>query len=111
VHRSLPPARVLTIANGVDTERFQRGPDFDPLAVKRFCQGDVRQAVGCCRAMPVLHARRRPYDIPWPDLLLLTAFLLHPAYARRHNERLTQRMSVPGGSRARRKGDASASQT
>jgi glycosyltransferase involved in cell wall biosynthesis len=35
----LPPERVLTIANGVDTERFRRGPDFDRAAVRRKLTG------------------------------------------------------------------------
>jgi glycosyltransferase involved in cell wall biosynthesis len=35
----LPPERVLTIANGVDTERFRRGPDFDRAAVRRELTG------------------------------------------------------------------------
>jgi glycosyltransferase involved in cell wall biosynthesis len=35
----LPPDRVITIANGVDTARFQRGPEFDRAAVKRALVG------------------------------------------------------------------------
>jgi glycosyltransferase involved in cell wall biosynthesis len=31
---ALPPERVMTIANAVDTERFARGPEFDRAAVK-----------------------------------------------------------------------------
>jgi glycosyltransferase involved in cell wall biosynthesis len=35
----LPPERVLTIANGVDTAHFHRGPDFDRAAVRRSLVG------------------------------------------------------------------------
>jgi glycosyltransferase involved in cell wall biosynthesis len=35
----MPPDRVITIANGVDTARFQRGPDFDRAAVKHALVG------------------------------------------------------------------------
>ncbi len=35
----LPPDQVITIANGVDTARFQRGPEFDRAAVKRALVG------------------------------------------------------------------------
>ena len=47
-------------------------------------------------------------NIAWPDFLRWTTPLLHPTDACRHNERLTQRMSMPIRSRTRRKGDTSA---
>lgn len=37
----LPPNRVITIANGVDTDRWRRGPDFDRAAVKGRLAGGV----------------------------------------------------------------------
>jgi len=49
----LPPDRVITIANGVDTERFRRGPDFDRAAMRRaLTGGDYPLITNVARLMP-----------------------------------------------------------
>jgi glycosyltransferase involved in cell wall biosynthesis len=37
----LPPDKVITIANGVDTDHWRRGPDFDRAAVKQRLAGGI----------------------------------------------------------------------
>jgi hypothetical protein len=81
---------------------------FDVLTVKRLLNGDMRQSVGRGSAVPMFHARRRPYDIALPDLLLYTALLLHPADARRDYQDLAKRMCMPCGARARFECDTAA---
>ena len=51
-------------------------------------------------AVPVLDARRRPHDVTGTDRLAFAAFLLHPAAARGHDQHLSVRVRVPGGTRA-----------
>ena len=46
--------------------------------------------------MPMLHARRKPDHIAWPHLDRST-FALDPAEAGRDDQRLTERVGVPGG--------------
>src|SRR3954466_16054495 len=61
------------------------------LAVELFLNGYVRHGRGWRRTMPVLLAWREPDHITWPDFFNRIAFALHPAAARRDNERLTKR--------------------
>src|SRR5882672_261778 len=64
--------------------------------------------VGHGGAMPMLQTRRRPDHITWPYLPLVAIPFLHPTYARCDDQNLAGRMSVPGGSCARFKGDVAA---
>ena len=65
------------------------------LAVETFHNGDVRHGRGCRGSMPVFLTRRDPDDIPLPDFLDLTAPLLNPAGASRHDQGLAERVAVP----------------
>ena len=51
---------------------------------------------------------REPDDVARPDFLDRAALALHPAAAGRDDQRLAQRMGVPGGARAGLEGDAGA---
>lgn len=57
---------------------------------------DVRHRSRGRGAVPMLQPRRKPNDIARANLLHGTPFALHPAEARGDDERLSQRMSVPG---------------
>src|SRR5207247_5464145 len=73
---------------------------FHPLdrrAVELFLDGDVGHGGGGGRAVPVLFARRDPNHVTGADLLLRPAPSLHPAAAGRHDQRLSERVGVPGG--------------
>src|SRR5437867_13438578 len=69
---------------------------IDKLAVELFLNRDVRH--GCSRRspMPVLLAGWDPHHVTGPNLLDRSAFTLDPATARRYDERLTERVRVPG---------------
>src|SRR3989449_11475522 len=71
------------------------------LAVECFLNRDVRHGCGGRSTMPVLQSRRKPDHIAGTNLLNRTALALHPTNARSDNERLTTRMRVPRGARAR----------
>ena len=60
------------------------------------------------RAVPVLLAGREPDDVAGPDLLDRAALALRPAAAGGDDQRLAERMRVPGGARAGLEGDAGA---
>src|SRR4051794_11029802 len=77
---------------------------LDVLAVDAFLDGDVAHAVRRGRAVPVLHARRRPDHVARLDLPLLTVPFLHPASAGRDDQDLARRMAVPRRARARLEG-------
>ena len=80
-------------------------PLYD-FSVQRFLNGDMRHR-GCWRgAVPMLFTGRKPRDITWPDFLDRPAFALHPSEAKRDDQRLTERMRMPGGAGARLEGDA-----
>ena len=57
------------------------------------------------RPVPMLLAGREPHDVAGPDLLDRAALALHPAQPGCDDQRLTERMRVPGCPRARLKGD------
>ena len=59
-------------------------------------------------AVPVLLARLEPDHVARPDLLDRPALALDPAAARRHDQRLAERVGVPGRARARLEGDQGA---
>ena len=69
----------------------------DGLAVELFLNGDMRHRRGRRGAMPVLLTRRKPDHITRPDFLDRPAPALHPAAARRDDQRLAQRVRVPCG--------------
>src|SRR5207244_11386705 len=64
---------------------------FDVPAVERLLNGDMRHGVRRGGAMPMLHARRRPYDVARVDLLLRSTLFLHAARAGDHDPRLAER--------------------
>src|SRR5207244_8870370 len=74
--------------------------------VECFLNGDVRH--GRCRrsTMPMFQSWRKPNHVTGPNFFNRSALPLHPANARGDNERLTKRMGVPCGARARLKRNA-----
>src|SRR5436190_2930248 len=72
----------------------------DRLAVELLLNRDVRHRRCRRRPMPVLFASREPDDVAGTNLLDGTAPSLRASTTRRHDERLTERMRVPGRSRA-----------
>src|SRR4051794_30398759 len=69
---------------------------LDVLAVARLLDGDVGHAGRRCRAMPMPEPRRKPDDVPWPDLLDRSAVALNPTQPRGDDQGLAERMRVPG---------------
>ena len=61
--------------------------------------------------MPVLLTGWKPDDITGPDFLNWAALALRPTAAVRDNQRLTERMLVPGGARTWFKRDAGSCNT
>ena len=69
---------------------------IDRLAVELLLNGNVRhRGCGGC-AVPVLFAGGEPDDIAGPNLLDWPAVALCPAAAGRHDQRLAERVRVPG---------------
>src|SRR3954451_25243235 len=77
----------------------------DVLSIERFLNRDVRHRVCRRGAVPVLQARWKPHDVPWSHLLYGSALALNPSLFRDDDQRLAQRMRVPGSPCARFKGD------
>jgi len=77
----------------------------DWVAVERFLNRDMTH--GCCggRAMPVLLAGFERHDVARTDLLDGSVPTLHAAKARGDDQRLTERMRMPGRARAGLEGD------
>src|SRR5262249_6689959 len=73
----------------------------DRLPVELFHYGAVGHRRGRRCAVPVLDAGRTPDHITRPDFLLGLAPALRPAAPRGDDQRLPQRMGMPGGTRAR----------
>jgi hypothetical protein len=71
------------------------------LAVEAFLNGDVRHGRSGRGAVPVFLPRRKPDHVPPMNVLDRPTPALNPAEARRHVQRLAQRVGVPGGSRSR----------
>ena len=80
----------------------------DGLAVQRLLDRDVRHRRRRRRAVPVLLAGREPDHVARPDLLDRPAPALRPAEPSGHDQRLAQRMRVPGRAGAGLEGDAGA---
>src|SRR5262249_30268938 len=73
----------------------------DGLAVERFLHRDVHHASVGAGAVPVLLARRNPHGVAGADFAHRAAFRLHPTGPEDDMQRLSERMGVPGGARAR----------
>ena len=69
----------------------------DRAAVQRLLNGDMHHRAPARRAVPVLLAGLKPHDVTGPDCLDRPAPTLHPSGARRHNQRLAERVRMPGG--------------
>jgi hypothetical protein len=74
---------------------------FDRLAVQRLPNGDVRHRDRRRCAVLMLLVRRKPDHVARPDFLDRSALALRPPKARRDDQRLTERMSMPGGASTR----------
>jgi hypothetical protein len=84
---------------------------FDNFAVQRLLNSDMSHRGRRRGAVPVLFTRRKPNDITWPDFLDRAAPTLNPANAGRDDQRLTERMCMPGGAGTRLERDARATNT
>src|SRR5688572_1286402 len=73
-------------------------PD-DVLAVERFLDGDVSHRAVRRRPVPVLMPRGAPQYVANPELELRSAIDLRPADAFGDDQRLPERMPVPGDAR------------
>src|SRR5215213_3773980 len=79
----------------------------DVLAAENVGDGSMSLRGRGHRAVPVLHARRRPDHIAGLDLPLASALLLDPASPGGDDQKLPGRMGVPGGSSTGRKDNVS----
>ena len=73
---------------------------FQPVhgpAIQLFLDGDVRQGGGRRGAVPMFLAGRKPDDVAGPDFFNRPAPALCASAASGDDERLAQRMGVPGG--------------
>src|SRR5947209_6332363 len=77
----------------------------DGRAVELLLDRDMAHGRGWPRAVPVLFAGLKPHNVAGPDFLDRTAFALHPAKPRHHDQRLAERVRVPGRTRAGLEGD------
>src|SRR5271165_910616 len=66
------------------------------FAVGRLCNGDVGHSVGRSCAVPMLFIGREPDDVARTDFLDRAALALHPAEPEGDEQRLTERVRVPG---------------
>jgi hypothetical protein len=57
------------------------------------------------RTMPMLQTRRKPDDVPWPDLLDGPALALNPPETGGDDQNLAARIAVPRGSGTRFEGN------
>jgi Tripartite tricarboxylate transporter family receptor len=80
----------------------------DRRAVQLFLDRDVTHGGGGGRAMPVPLARPEPDHVAGANLLQRPALALRPATTCGDDQRLAERMRVPGGARAGLKGDEGA---
>src|SRR5437667_6608423 len=73
---------------------------FHPLydfSIERFLNGDVRHRGRRRSAVPMLLVRRKPDNITWSDFFDRSAPTLRPSKPERDDQRLTERMRMPGG--------------
>jgi hypothetical protein len=94
---SVPSAAILLVRNLLHP--------VDGAAVELLGDGDMRHGRGAGCPVPVFLTGREPRDVAGPDFLEGTALALHPAQPGCDDQRLTERMRVPGCPRARFKGD------
>src|SRR3982750_2331658 len=73
---------------------------IDGLAIELLLHGDVRHRRGRRRAVPVLFARGEPHHVAGANLFNGSAPALDAAEPGCHDQRLAERMGVPGGARA-----------
>src|SRR5436309_10143424 len=79
------------------------GDVFEPihgLAIELLLHGDVRHRRGWRRAVPVLFAGGEPHDVTGANLFNESAPALDATGPGRHDQRLAERMGMPGGARA-----------
>lgn len=79
------------------------------LAVQSFLNGNVSHGHSRGGPVPVLFSRREPNHVSGVDFFCRAAFPLDPSTTCRDNQRLSERMCMPGGARSRLKCDAGAS--
>lgn len=77
----------------------------DHLPIQRLGDRNVRHRRRRRCAVPVFLTGLEPHDVARPDLLDRSAFALRAPKPGRHEQCLSERMRVPGGSRARLEGD------
>src|SRR6266496_5101034 len=65
------------------------------LAYQLFLNRNMAHGRGRCGTVPMLLIRRDPNHVTRPNILDGATPALHPATTCRHNQGLTQRMSVP----------------
>src|SRR3954453_7218413 len=80
----------------------------DGASVELLLNGDVAHGRGRRGAVPVLLPGRKPDHVAWPDLLDRPALALHPAATDSDDQRLAQRVRVPGSTGARLESDQGA---
>src|SRR3954468_2912356 len=79
------------------------GDVFKPvhgLAIELLLHRDVRHRRGGRGTVPVFFAGCEPHDVTWANLFDGSAPALDPARPGGHDQRLAERMGVPGGARA-----------
>src|SRR5262249_7574082 len=79
---------------------------IDGLAVESLLDGDMRHRRRRRCAVPMFLAGRKPDHIARPDFFDRTAPTLRPADACSDDERLPERMGMPGGAGPRFESDA-----
>src|SRR5881396_2161809 len=87
---------------------------FHPLydfSIERFLNGDVRHRGRRRSAVPMLLVRRKPDNITRSDFFDRSAPTLRPSKPERDDQRLTERMRMPGGASTRLKHHARAANT
>ena len=77
---------------------------FDSLILERLLNCDMRQSCRCRGPVPVLHTRRDPDNVAFPDSLDRLAPLLDQAGTVRYDQYLarTGGYAMPSGRRARK---------
>src|SRR5215470_1758397 len=73
----------------------------DDFPVQRFLNGNMSHRGRRRGAMPMLFTGRKPDHISTPDFLDRPALALRPPKTRRNDQRLTEWMCVPRGTRTR----------
>src|SRR6476469_5106608 len=68
----------------------------DVFSAEGFLNSDVRHGRRWRSAVPMLQARRKPHHIAGADFLDRSALALHPSETGGDDQRLAERMRVPG---------------